>query len=183
MGRRQLANVLEQRLAVKAELEREVIAQARAIDRHFGQERQQGLDLGGKDEPIVDRRIVERLDAEPIASAEEALLLFIPNREGEHAAEVIDAVDAPLTIGLQNDFGIGMRSETLGPEFDTQFDVVVDLAVERDPIAAGIFHRLAAGIDVDDAQAAMREADVSARMLPHALTVGTAMALQLIDGL
>ena len=53
-------------------------------------------------EHAVDRRVVERLDAEPVAGAEERLLALVPEREGEHAAQALDAGVAPLPVRAQD---------------------------------------------------------------------------------
>ena len=58
-------------------------------------------------------------------------------------------------------------------QFLAQLDVVVDLAVEHDGVRPH-GHRLVAGVQVDDRQAAVREGD--ATVGEEALVVGPAMA-------
>jgi len=64
-------------------------------------------------------------------------LLCIPKGNGKHAAESLDAVNAPLLEGMENYFGIGMVSSPAVPaqtfEFHPDISVVVDFPVEDHP--------------------------------------------------
>ena len=46
------------------------------------------LDLRGEDHPIPMLRVVQGLDAEPVARQEQLLVRRVPEREGEHAGEM-----------------------------------------------------------------------------------------------
>src|SRR5229473_389575 len=70
---------------------------------------EQCLDFGRKSEQTAVPVIVERLNAQPVARAEEPLPLAIPNDVREHAAKKLDAVRAVLLICVQNGFGVGQR--------------------------------------------------------------------------
>ena len=54
------------------------------------------LELGGKNDPLRRRRIVERLDAEAVARQHQAARLAVPQRERKHADRALDrGLDAP----------------------------------------------------------------------------------------
>src|SRR5699024_10124039 len=52
--------------------------------------------LGGEDRRLVRRREVHRLDAERIASEEQATLHRIADRDAEHATQVVDHIGTPM---------------------------------------------------------------------------------------
>ena len=173
--RLQLGDLVEKRLALEAELETQVFLERLGIRANALQERQQRLHLRREVEAILLLRVVERLDAEAIAGAEQGLRFLVPEREGEHAAEVLHAIGAPFAVGAQDDFGVGLGAELLAADDVAQLKIVVDFAVEGEPIAGFIGHRLVAGREIDDAQTAMGEPDMFARMDPEALAVWPTM--------
>src|ERR1035441_2610885 len=98
---------------------------------------------------------MERLDAKPIAGAEGLAAGLVPTNEGEHADQAVEASIAPFEVRGQEDLGIGLGAErVVSDQFCAKLQVVVDLTVENDPIAAGyIAHRMAAsGRKVNDTQ-------------------------------
>src|SRR5262245_62481909 len=97
-----LAHALEERLACQAELKGEIVLEAVEISFDPGHEGQERLHLGGQVENAVHYRVVERLDAEPVAGADEALPGFVPQREGEHAPEMVHALVAPLPVRAED---------------------------------------------------------------------------------
>ena len=101
VARQQLVDPLEQGLAAEAELEREVVLERLQVGLDRRQEGQQRLDLGGEVEDAVDDRVVERLDPEAVAGAEERVLLLVPEREREHPAQVRHAVLAPGGVAVR----------------------------------------------------------------------------------
>ena len=80
-------------LPAEDELEGEVVPQAVAVRLDGAQERQQRLGLGRAVEDAVDDGVVERLDAKTVASHEEPLFVLVPECEGEHAAQMVEAVE------------------------------------------------------------------------------------------
>src|SRR5678816_3406002 len=60
--------------------------------------RQERLQLGAEIEPSADLGVVERLDPEAVAGDQELPLLRIPQREGEHAPQLVDAVRPALLV-------------------------------------------------------------------------------------
>ena len=78
---------------------------------------------------------MKRFDAKSITRHEERVIVLIPNRKGEHAAQTFDDIHAPLFVTVQNGFGVRSRSKfvTGVDEFTSQIRIVVNLAVENDP--------------------------------------------------
>src|SRR5581483_8291456 len=93
---KQLAHALEEGLPLQAELEGEVVLHPVEVDLDRGQEGEERLRLAGEVENARDLGVIERLDPEPIARAEEGLARLVPEREGEHPAQLRDAVFPPL---------------------------------------------------------------------------------------
>src|SRR6185312_17217187 len=89
--------------------------------------------------------VVERLLAEAIAAAEEALARAIPEDERPHAVQPLHAIVTPEAIGLQDHLGIrvvGHEARAERDQFPPQLCEVVDLAVEDDSdLAIGGPHR------------------------------------------
>src|SRR3989449_6230230 len=73
---------------------------------HTG-ERKQRLDLRCKDERAGRHGIVEGLDAQSIAGAEQPAPRAVPDGEGKHAVEAGEAAFPPMAVGLQQHFGVG----------------------------------------------------------------------------
>ncbi len=69
-----------------------------------------------------------------IARKKQATDLCVPEGKGEHAIEPTDAIQSPLFIRVNDDFGIGMRSEDVPVllQLLTKLNEIVDLAVEDD---------------------------------------------------
>ena len=142
---------------------------------------EQRLDLGGKGDAAMVDAVVERLDANPIADQPQAALARVPQRDREHPAEPVQAVDAPLLERMQDDFGVGMAR--LPPvsaqcfELLPHLGVVVDFAVEHDlQPAVLVGHRLVGHRrEIDDRQPPVAEADPSVSRHPDAAAVRTAM--------
>ena len=120
---------------------------------------QQRLDLGPKSKAIPPTPIVKRFHPEPVSRAEQSRPICIPNGEGKHAVEPVEAVDAPFPIGLQHHFGIGHRTEDIAPllKVFSQFEIVVYFSIVRNPnFPVFARHRLMAeGRTVQDRKAAM----------------------------
>ena len=96
--------------------------------------KEQRLDLGGKAQLSVGHRVVERLDAEPVSSQEDVVPLGVIQREGEHAAEMVDAFLAVLLVGVDDHLGVGVGPKHVASPFQIGAHglVVEDLAVEHD---------------------------------------------------
>ncbi len=100
----------------------------------------------------------------------------IDHTEGEHAAEALDAIVAPLLKGVDDDFGIAAGAEAVAGGFElfAQISEIVNLAVKGDPDGAVfIAHGLLAKGGVDDGEAAVAEGDVLADEV--AVAIGAAV--------
>ena len=108
--------------------------------------RENRLDLGAEDEPIVADGPVERLDPQSIAREQQPPAGGVPDGEREHAAEAVNTVVPPLLVRVDNRLGIaaGVITVSGGLELRAQVGVVVDLAVEHDLDRAVFVARAAA---------------------------------------
>src|SRR5215470_17329500 len=109
-------------------------------------------------------RPVERLDAETVTCEQQPPPGLVPNGKREHAVEVVDAIVAPLLVGVHDGFGVGTRAVdvTVGFELPPDERVVVDLAVEDHPdVAALVGQGLLAVPEIHDAQTSMAEHGLS----------------------
>jgi hypothetical protein len=130
--------------------------------------RQNRLQLGAeKQRAVIEHGVVQRLDAEPVARHEERLTVAVPQRKGEHAAEAVHALLAPLLPGVHDDFGVALGVEDVAVRLQLgyQLAVVVDLAVEDDHHRAVLIEQgLLTGGDVDDGQAPVAKAETGLDM-------------------
>ena len=134
---------------------------------------QERADLGGPDQPLAVPVVVERLDPEAIPRQHESRTSRggIEEGEGEHPAEPGDHLVSPSSIAPQDDLGValGAKRRRRGGELPAKLDVIVDLAVVRDPEpAAHLPHGHApARCQVENGQAARAED----RPVPHPVVV------------
>src|SRR5437870_6700541 len=96
--------------------------------------RQDGLNLRSEEQHTLLLRVVQRLDAQTIAGQQPSLLAIVPNREGEHAIEALQASRSHFLIEVKDDLGVGLRAEDVSFGFETgaQFLEIVDFTVEDD---------------------------------------------------
>src|SRR5215467_10036326 len=96
---------------------------------------QQSLDLRTKQKAFRGKSVVKRLDSQSIARDEKRSLIAIPDRESEHAAQVLHAVTAVFLVKVNNGFSIAMRpvGVTVRDQLFAQLEVIVDFAVVDDP--------------------------------------------------
>src|SRR5262249_28498247 len=75
--------------------------------------------------------VVQRLYAEPIARYKQRIVARVPDRKRKHAIEAMKALVAPFEIGIDDDLGVGVRSEFVTAIFQLGADAseVVDLSV------------------------------------------------------
>ena len=66
------------------------------------------------------------------------------------------------------------------PQFVSQFQIVIDLAIVGDPVPSPVGHRLVSGAQINDAETAVCETHVGALVLPHPDAVWSAMALEVV---
>src|SRR5438034_1238202 len=117
--------------------------------------------------------VVERLLAQAVTGEEERAARAVPDREGEHAAEMGDARLAVLGVRAQNHLGVALCPEPVAPglQLGAEAAEVVDLAVEDDHQGSRrIGHRLPSGAEVDDREA--RHPQGGLAIVPGASVVG-----------
>src|SRR5260370_5183453 len=68
--------------------------------------REDGLDLGSKNEPLAVGEVVEGAGTEAIASQEEPSLAAIPDGVCEMSVQAADRILAPLFISADDDLGV-----------------------------------------------------------------------------
>src|SRR5450755_3787082 len=80
--------------------------------------------------------------------------------ESEHAAQLVEAIFAPLFPGMDENFGVGLSGEAMAAEKQSfaQLAIVVELTVEEDGcVVSFIPDGLIAAGQIDDAEAAHAE--------------------------
>jgi hypothetical protein len=177
----ELADPAEHRAWRGRESKRQVVAEGVLVEvARDGGVLEQGLGLRAEDEAVRQPREVQRLDAEAVASEDEPPARGIPDREGEHPLEALDACRALLLVEVDDRLGVGVGpvAMALRLELRPERRVVVDLAVVGDPDAVVLArHRLVAGRrEVDDRQAPVREGDAVRAERDLARIVGAAVA-------
>ena len=121
-----------------------------ALTQNFcGHRRENRLDLGPHPERLAVAVHVDRLHAEPIARDQDPSAQRVDEHQPPHAVQPVEGVVAPLDERVKEDLGVAVGSElhaVLSLELLAQFEVVVDLAVEDQRVAAvGRHHRLIGG--------------------------------------
>ena len=185
VARRKLEDIAKECHRGRRHDEREVVPESGEV--HFGRYlgmREQRADLRRK-QPFPGGRLreVERLDAHAVTHEVKQwpAIAGIVDPGGKHAAELLEAVQAPFFVGMQQHFGVRVIGLPLvfsdRRQFQPELGVVVDLAVERDSHGSrGVQHRLRGGVrQIDDRQASVAERAATVRREPQADTVGTAM--------
>ncbi len=176
--RRQLAQATERRPRRGDVAEREVVMNRLGVGlaRHV-RILQDRLRLGREPERARVLVVAERFLAQAVARGEQAPAARVPDREGEHAAQVPHARLAVLLVQAKDDLGVARRPEPMALllEIGAQLLEVVDLAVVRDDKRSIVVrHRLVRPIaEVDHLQAPVHQPDSVPR--PHARIVRASM--------
>src|SRR5437870_11889472 len=91
--RGELADAVEDRARPRDILEPEVGLERLVVEAAGDEWKlEQGFQLGSERERLAVVEVVERLDAEAVASGEQAPPARVPQGKGEHAAQPVDAV-------------------------------------------------------------------------------------------
>src|ERR1700722_10017258 len=143
--------------------------------------RENRFNFRAEDQTFGAELIVERLDAQTIAREEDSLAASVPDGEGEHAAQVLNAVVAVFFVKMDDGFGVATGAVNMSARFElrAQVGVVVDFAVEDDPDGSVfVTQRLLAGGEIDNAQAThtQRGRTVDADAFIIGATVGNSIA-------
>jgi len=158
------ADVLEERLVGEDVLEGKVFQKGFEVEfARDGAVGEDGFLLRAEEEGVSGEDVVERFDAVTVAGEEERGARLVPEGEGEHAVEALDAGGAPLDIGVERDFGVGARGEDVTERFErfAEFAEIVDFAVEGDGevAAGGDAGLVSGGGEVDDGEPPVSEAE------------------------
>ncbi len=126
---------------------------------------------------MVGPRVVQRLDAEPVARQQQPSALPIPQRERKHSLQALDAALSFCLVQVQNGLGVAASAVAVTTLFERgpKGGVIVDFAVVDDPnrpVLVG--HRLPAAEHVHDREPAHPQAHRS--LDPEALAVRPAVA-------
>ena len=139
---------------------------------------EQGFHFRCEIERVVVEGVEQGLDAEAVASGEESAVGFIPENDGEFAAQPVQALWAKVFIKVQSDFAVGSGAQAVARLLQFPLDrfIAVEFAVDDDvglAVLAG--DGLIAGGEVDDAETRVAEGDAAVGRYPVALAVGAAM--------
>ena len=136
-------------------------------------------EFAGEGEALALLKIVERLFAEAVARAEEALPRAVVDDEGPHPVQPLGETFAPLAVAVEQHLGVAMIGDELAAarlQLGAECGVVVDLAVEGDAkLAVARPHRLRAAAEIDDGEAAMPEKNARTFLRPMPLRIRPAM--------
>ena len=165
----QLEHMSEHRLLVRNVLIAEVFREPFLVDFLYkvrvGQET---LDFRAEEKVAVVLIVIERLDAENIARAEQLLCGAVPDDEGIHAAQPLQHAGAPLLIAVQQHFAVrgGLERVTGVDQLAAQVLKVINLTVEGEHLRAVLIEdRLAAALQINDAQPAETHSDVRVNII------------------
>ena len=107
MRGRQFVDALVDRKRRGHVIKRKILPQRLQIQRGLdGRVGQQHFWLGRKQQRVIKDAPVERLFAEPIARDEKPTPRCVPQREREHAVEMLDHLVAVLFVKVRQDFGV-----------------------------------------------------------------------------
>src|SRR5436309_3112232 len=99
---------------------------------------EQRFDLRGQQKvPLGGLCPKERFFAHPISSGKQRFLCLIPNGEGKLPIQMLHDLVAELLISPQQNLSIRLTAEyeSVLLEFGAQFTVIVNLAINHDPVA------------------------------------------------
>jgi len=119
---------------------------------------QNGFGLGGENKAALMQGVKQGFLSESVAGEEQGLLVLVPDGQGEHAAEVLEAVGAEFFVEMDDYFGVAEGFEAVAALFEIGAELfeIVAFAVVADPdglIFVG--HGLVAGLEVDDGEPVM----------------------------
>src|SRR5690606_15038542 len=99
--------------------------------RALGRGGQHGAQLRAEEDRARVDLVVDELDARGVARESEPPLALIPERDAEHPVQMIEDIEPPLLVAVDDDFRIRARLEYMPEtlELAAQLREVVDLAV------------------------------------------------------
>ena len=183
VGRRQFERLFKDGAWLGHITQREVLFNGQRVHLAFepavGQQR---LQFRAEEQvPVVEHRVIHRLDRHAVACHEKGLFVSVPQRKREHAAEAFDTGLAPSFPSVHDAFGVtlGMEDVTQRLQLRDQVLIVVDLTIEHHHHGTVfVEQRLLSRGHIDDGQATVSQAH--ARLEVQAAFVGTAVKLRLV---
>ena len=177
-GGRHLFDPVEQCLRAGRCQKREIMEQRGLVDlAMLVRVLQERLDFRAENDSSMMHAVIQRLDTDAIASQPEPPVSAVPQGKGEHPAEPLQAIDAPLLERAEHHLRVGVArlpaTVTEARQLGTEFRVVVDFPVEDQlQTAVLVRHRLIGRFgEIDDRQPAVSQADAAVRADPRAGTV------------
>ena len=84
--------------------------------------------------------VIKWLLPDPVAREEKAVARLVPDGDGKHAIESLQAIRSPFLVGMKDNFRVALRAKnvTLGFQLRTQVAEIVQLAV-KDNAARHVF--------------------------------------------
>ena len=163
MGRRELPHSLEGRAGAGHVSVGQVVRDPGRVRAGVnGRVLENGLGLRREAEGLGILLVAEGLLPQAIARQKELAPGGVPDGEGEHAPERIQAADPAFLVEVEDHLRVGVGAEPVAPSHEVGPEVleIVDLPVEDDPDRAVLVrHRLVAGgAEIDDAETPVREA-------------------------
>src|SRR5437667_609268 len=151
----ELANRLKDRQRRRNISQRQIVVKGLEVKAPVNPVPEQRFGLRCKDQAVREVRIVERLDAEPVAREEESMPTRIPERQGKHPVEPVNEALSLFFVEMNHDLGIGSRHELMPFRAEplTKLVEVVDLPIKNNPDRSVLVRdRLAPRIEVDDGE-------------------------------
>lgn len=113
------------------------------------------LNLGAEQQAALALRVKQRLDAQAISDEHELRKPFVPERDREHAPEVLDKTESEVFVKMNDDLDVAPRRKAVPAllQLPPQCFVIVDFSVADDGHAAVLGkHGLMSAFDIDDRQ-------------------------------
>src|SRR6516164_11027897 len=111
--------------------------------------------------------VVEGLDAQPVAGGKEPVPSCVPERKGKHSAQPLHTITSVFLVEVDDGFRVAPAAIAVPAGFQVwpQLLVIINLAVVNQPdCSIFVRERLLAGLEVDDAQPAHRQAHILGKM-------------------
>src|SRR5215470_6000041 len=134
------------------------------------------LDFRPEQEVVRCKAVIEGLDAQAVASNEQAPAFGVPDGKGKHATQMLNAVFPVFLVEVDYGFGVALRTVRVpaSKQLFAQGAMVVDFSVKNYPqCPVFIAERLMAGCEVDDAEPAHPDAHPALRV--NAIVIGAAV--------
>ena len=134
---------------------------------------QHRLRFGGEDKAALGLGVVERFDAEGIASQEQGAAHRIVQGQSVHAPQSVHEAGALASIEMKGRLAVRSAGKGHPVQFLAQFPIVINFSIADQGAALRINEGLGPAVQVDDGQAGVDQPHVGANVA--SLTVRAAM--------